>query len=197
MNIDGAGATPEEAAARVEYLNGPPTSKHGAMRAASSWCAPSALELATAFRPDVAFLNIGLPVMDGCALAVRFRQIPGLEDVRLVALPGCGQESELRRTRETGFHHASIIKAGQVTSNGVCGCAMASAATKLIAVVRRFNQRVPTASRMKTAAYADTGRSSGTEMAWPGISQAWPLWRPSCACPDAPVPIDARPRCSG
>ena len=35
VNVDGAGATPEEAAAWVEYMNGPPTSKYGAMRAAN------------------------------------------------------------------------------------------------------------------------------------------------------------------
>lgn len=33
VNVDGAGATPEEAAAWVEYVNGPATSKYGAMRA--------------------------------------------------------------------------------------------------------------------------------------------------------------------
>ena len=35
VNVDGAGATPEEAAAWVEYMNGPPNSKYGAMRAAN------------------------------------------------------------------------------------------------------------------------------------------------------------------
>jgi alpha-N-arabinofuranosidase len=35
VNVDGAGATPEEAAAWVEYVNGPATSKYGAMRAAN------------------------------------------------------------------------------------------------------------------------------------------------------------------
>ena len=35
VNVEGAGATPEEAAAWVEYLNGPPDSKYGAMRAAN------------------------------------------------------------------------------------------------------------------------------------------------------------------
>jgi alpha-N-arabinofuranosidase len=34
VNVDGAGATAEEAAAWVDYMNGPPTSKHGALRAA-------------------------------------------------------------------------------------------------------------------------------------------------------------------
>ena len=40
VNIDGAGATPEEAAAWVEYVNGPATSKYGAMRAANGHPAP-------------------------------------------------------------------------------------------------------------------------------------------------------------
>lgn len=35
VNVNGSGATPEEAAAWVEYVNGPPTSKYGAMRAAN------------------------------------------------------------------------------------------------------------------------------------------------------------------
>ncbi len=35
VNIDGAGATPEEAAAWVDYMNGSPTSKYGALRAAN------------------------------------------------------------------------------------------------------------------------------------------------------------------
>ena len=67
--------------------------------------APSALQLAAAFRPDVAFLDIGLPVMDGYELAIRLRELPGLAGVRLVALTGYGQQSDRRRTRETGFHH--------------------------------------------------------------------------------------------
>ena len=40
VNVDGAGATPEEAAAWVEYVNGPVTSKFGAMRAANGRPAP-------------------------------------------------------------------------------------------------------------------------------------------------------------
>ncbi len=40
VNVDGAGATPEEAAAWVEYVNGPASSKYGAMRAANGHPAP-------------------------------------------------------------------------------------------------------------------------------------------------------------
>lgn len=40
VNVNGAGATPEEAAAWVEYVNGPATSKYGALRAANGHPAP-------------------------------------------------------------------------------------------------------------------------------------------------------------
>ncbi len=40
VNVDGAGATPEEAAAWVEYVNGPADSRYGAMRAANGHPAP-------------------------------------------------------------------------------------------------------------------------------------------------------------
>ncbi len=40
VNVNGAGATPEEAADWVEYVNGPVTSKYGAMRAANGHPAP-------------------------------------------------------------------------------------------------------------------------------------------------------------
>jgi len=40
VNVEGRGATPEEAAAWVEYCNGPATSKYGAMRAANGHPAP-------------------------------------------------------------------------------------------------------------------------------------------------------------
>ena len=43
VNVDGAGATPEEAAAWVEYVNGPATSHYGAMRKANGHPQPYAV----------------------------------------------------------------------------------------------------------------------------------------------------------
>jgi CheY-like chemotaxis protein len=57
------------------------------------------------FAPDIAFLDLGLPVMDGYELASHLRALPGLADLHLIALTGYGQESDRRRTREAGFHH--------------------------------------------------------------------------------------------
>ncbi len=64
---------------------------------------PSALLIASDFLPEVAFLDIGLPVMDGYELAARLREIPGLSSIRLIAVTGYGQESDRAKTREAGF----------------------------------------------------------------------------------------------
>jgi signal transduction histidine kinase/CheY-like chemotaxis protein len=64
---------------------------------------PSALAGAAAFRPEVALLDIGLPVMDGYELARRLRRMDGFVATRLVAITGYGQPSDRRKSREAGF----------------------------------------------------------------------------------------------
>jgi CheY-like chemotaxis protein len=64
---------------------------------------PSALQMCEKFRPDVALLDIGLPVMDGYELANRLRDLPGLTGMRLVAVTGYGQETDHQRSRAAGF----------------------------------------------------------------------------------------------
>ena len=73
---------------------------HGVRVAADG---PTALELAAQFRPDVALLDIGLPVMDGYEVARRLRDLPGCAKIRLIALTGYGQESDHERSRRSGF----------------------------------------------------------------------------------------------
>jgi PAS domain S-box-containing protein len=63
----------------------------------------AALEEARSFRPDVMFLDISLPKMDGYEVARRLRLEPGMGGLTLVAMTGYGQEEERRRTREAGF----------------------------------------------------------------------------------------------
>jgi PAS domain S-box-containing protein len=65
----------------------------------------AALEDAHSFQPDLIFLDIGMPGMDGYEVARRMRQQPGLEDVVLAALTGWGQPEDRRRTAEAGFDH--------------------------------------------------------------------------------------------
>ena len=67
--------------------------------------AAAALRIAAEFRPAIAFLDIGLPVMDGYELAARLRGLPELNGIRLFALTGYGQESDRQKTRDAGFDH--------------------------------------------------------------------------------------------
>ena len=61
------------------------------------------LELATAHRPDIALVDIGMPIMDGYELARRIRASDWGTSIRLVALSGWGQPDDVIRAREAGF----------------------------------------------------------------------------------------------
>lgn len=54
-------------------------------------------------QPEVAIVDIGLPLLDGYALAERVRADPSLGRVRLLALTGYGQAKDLERARAAGF----------------------------------------------------------------------------------------------
>jgi CheY-like chemotaxis protein len=63
----------------------------------------SALEESRAFRPEVMFLDLGLPEIDGYEVARRLRLEPEMKDITLVAMTGYGQEEDRQRTEEAGF----------------------------------------------------------------------------------------------
>jgi two-component system CheB/CheR fusion protein len=63
----------------------------------------SALEQAQSMRPDVIFLDIGLPDIDGYEVARRLRQMPGLDGTLIVAMTGYGQPDDLKRSLDAGF----------------------------------------------------------------------------------------------
>ena len=65
----------------------------------------SALEAAHVFKPDVAFLDIGLPKLNGYELARRIRASADGVRAVLIAVTGWGQENDKRRAREAGFDH--------------------------------------------------------------------------------------------
>jgi PAS domain S-box-containing protein len=64
---------------------------------------PGALEKIRAVMPDVAVIDIGLPGMDGYAVARAVRQDPVTRSVRLVALTGYGQADDKKRALDAGF----------------------------------------------------------------------------------------------
>ena len=64
---------------------------------------PTALRKAPAFVPDVALLDLGLPVMDGFELAERLRVDCGLGGLAFIAITGYAQELDRERTTSSGF----------------------------------------------------------------------------------------------
>ena len=98
-NVDAAQGL-EELLARLGYV------------AAIAHDGPHALEVARAFRPEVAVLDIGLPVMDGYELARRLRATLGDARSRLIALTGYGQDADRIRAREAGFDEHLVKPVG-------------------------------------------------------------------------------------
>ena len=67
---------------------------------------PTALEMASASRPDVVLLDIGLPGMDGYQVVQRLRERPEFKGVMICALTGyTPSDSDRSRHRESGFDH--------------------------------------------------------------------------------------------
>ena len=64
---------------------------------------PQALRAIERFVPDVAVLDIGLPVMDGYELAGKLREALGDKTPRLIAATGYGQDHDRERSRVAGF----------------------------------------------------------------------------------------------
>jgi CheY-like chemotaxis protein/two-component sensor histidine kinase len=66
------------------------------------------VDLALALRPQVALVDIGLPVLDGYQVARQVRAALG-RDIFLIALTGYGQPHDYRRAFEAGFD-AHLVK---------------------------------------------------------------------------------------
>jgi CheY-like chemotaxis protein len=60
-------------------------------------------EIAQAFRPDIIFLDIGLPGKDGYAVARELRRQPAFANTLLVALTGYGSAEDRRKSQAAGF----------------------------------------------------------------------------------------------
>ncbi len=68
-----------------------------------------AIRIAMEFQPDVAFLDIGLPMMDGFQLAAALRALPELRDCRLIAITGYDDADDRRQSANIGFE-AHLVK---------------------------------------------------------------------------------------
>ena len=75
---------------------------------------PAALQALSQEVPDVAFLDIGMPGMDGYELAVQIRHLYR-QRVSLIAMTGYGQPEDVRRAMDAGFD-AHLIKPADLDS---------------------------------------------------------------------------------
>ncbi|RYZ82443.1 MAG: response regulator, partial [Proteobacteria bacterium] len=64
-----------------------------------------ALEVLRNFKPRLAFIDIGMPRMNGYETALKIRELRELDGIILVALTGWGADSDRNRSREAGFNH--------------------------------------------------------------------------------------------
>ena len=62
-----------------------------------------ALIAAGSFRPELAFLDLGMPELTGYELAERLRKTAGLERIVLIAVSGYVAEADRAKSRRAGF----------------------------------------------------------------------------------------------
>jgi CheY-like chemotaxis protein len=67
-------------------------------------CGARALELAATFNPDIALIDIGLPDMDGYAVAQKIRAHKWGSEVYLIALTGWARAEDQAKALEAGFN---------------------------------------------------------------------------------------------
>lgn len=68
-----------------------------------AYSGPEGIDKARAFHPDVVVCDIGLPGLDGYAVAHALREDPELHDVALVALTGFASPEDIENSSRAGF----------------------------------------------------------------------------------------------
>jgi CheY-like chemotaxis protein len=76
----------------------------------------AALDAARKFLPEVVFLDLGLPGMDGFEVCTRLKKEPGMEGVRIISITAYGQDEYRKRSLEAGceLHLLKPVTAGQL-----------------------------------------------------------------------------------
>lgn len=65
----------------------------------------SGIKMARTFKPEIVFLDIGLPVMDGYEVTRHLRELPETKNALLIALSGYGQAEDRRKSKAAGIDH--------------------------------------------------------------------------------------------
>jgi CheY-like chemotaxis protein len=108
---------------------------------------PTALEVGATFCPEVVFLDIGLPGLNGYEVARRLRDHPATAEALLVAVTGYGQQREVQLCREAGFDRHLLKPVEPQTLRGLLEERTAS---KRCRQASRPPQREQAAQRLKS-----------------------------------------------
>jgi CheY-like chemotaxis protein len=79
-----------------------------------------ALETIAQFVPDIAFLDVGMPKLNGLELASMIRAHDNGRAILLVALTGWGQEDDRRRSQQAGFDYHLVKPADPAEIERIC-----------------------------------------------------------------------------
>ena len=87
----------------------------------TAYTGTQATERTLEFKPDIVFLDIGLPDMSGYEVAGKLRQLPIPQHFLLVALTGYGQEHDRQTALQAGFneHFAKPVDFGKLAMLGL------------------------------------------------------------------------------
>jgi CheY-like chemotaxis protein/uncharacterized protein YbcI len=91
----------------------------------------TALEVAMAFRPDLMFIDLLMPEMDGRDLVTRFRQIPAFSQTKIVAITGQKNEVGKSLAIKAGFDAVLYKPAALSDIKAVLASVVASEAAPL------------------------------------------------------------------
>jgi DNA-binding response OmpR family regulator len=90
--------------------------EHHGYQVSVAYTGPAGVTAAKSERPDVVLCDIGLPGMDGYAVADALRQNPETGAARLIAVTGYGREADRQRALQSGFdlHLVKPVNAQQL-----------------------------------------------------------------------------------
>ena len=87
----------------------------------------TAIAACRAQAPDIVFLDIGMPKMDGYEAARRIRELPRADGIHVVALTGWGQDKDRLRSAAAGFDRHLVKPVGPQMLQAILHTASASA----------------------------------------------------------------------
>jgi CheY-like chemotaxis protein len=97
----------------------------------------AALRALPEHRPEILFLDLGMPEMDGEEVARRVRAAPEFRDTVLIAMTGWGQEEDRRRSESAGFDFHLVKPADIDVLHGLLSSLRGAAARRAAAGAER------------------------------------------------------------